>query len=62
MRGMAAPGSQPCVLEPTKCTQWRWCSWDELLTMRETRFQPLQQLIDRGFRLPATAKEGDAGL
>jgi hypothetical protein len=58
MRGVAPPGAQPRVLEPTKCAAWRWCGWDELAALPEARFQPLQQLLDRGFRLAPTAVEG----
>ncbi len=39
---------EPALLEPTKCTQWRWCRWTELpvplfaplITLRSTGFVP----------------------
>jgi 8-oxo-dGTP diphosphatase len=49
MAGTAPPGSQPRVLEPNKCTEWRWCAWDELPS---PLFKPLQQFRDKGLRPP----------
>lgn len=37
------------VLEPDKCSQWRWCQWEAL---PEPRFLSLENLLDQGFTLP----------
>ncbi|GBG00130.1 hypothetical protein Rsub_12741 [Raphidocelis subcapitata] len=50
MHGTAPAGSAPEVLEPTKCAQWAWVTWDELRALTPV-FRPLRQLLDRGFRL-----------
>jgi 8-oxo-dGTP diphosphatase len=39
---------EPKVLEPDKCEEWKWISWDEL---KEPLFLPEQNLLKSGFRL-----------
>ncbi|KAI8467795.1 MAG: NUDIX hydrolase domain-like protein [Monoraphidium minutum] len=58
MRGVAAPGAEPRVLEPTKCTAWRWATWADLPAQL---FQPLRQLAARGFSLSGEVAGGAAG-
>ena len=51
MLGRAPPGAEPRVLEPTKCAAWTWVGLDELGSAPYAPlFQPLQQLLDRGWR------------
>lgn len=37
---------EPAVLEPEKCEEWRWCSWEDLPT---PLFLPLDNLLKQGF-------------
>jgi 8-oxo-dGTP diphosphatase len=37
----------PMVMEPDKCDEWRWFSWD---TLPEPLFLPIENLIRQGFR------------
>lgn len=37
---------EPQLLEPDKCTEWRWCSWDDLPL---PLFPPVQNARDQGF-------------
>ena len=36
----------PAVMEPDKCSEWRWCSWDNL---PQPLFPSLQNFVDAGF-------------
>jgi 8-oxo-dGTP diphosphatase len=36
----------PTVMEPDKCYEWRWCSWDNLT---KPLFYSLQNFVDKGF-------------
>jgi 8-oxo-dGTP diphosphatase len=36
----------PAIMEPDKCSEWRWCSWDNL---PQPLFPPLQNFVDAGF-------------
>lgn len=44
---MAETEQEPELLEPEKCLEWRWFSWDDL---PENLFLPLQNLKKQGFR------------
>ena len=57
MRGAAAPGAHPRVLEPTKCAEWQWCAWDSL---PQPLFQPLRQLRENGYT-PLANASSDVG-
>lgn len=37
---------EPQLLEPDKCTEWRWCSWDDLPL---PLFPPVQNAQNQGF-------------
>jgi 8-oxo-dGTP diphosphatase len=41
-------GGTPQVLEPQKCEEWRWCTWEELPS---PLFLPIRNLIQQGYRL-----------
>jgi len=34
------------VIEPDKCSEWRWCEWDD---MPQPLFLPMQNLVEQGF-------------
>ena len=42
-----APEGEPAVLEPTKCSEWRWVEWD---AMPEPLFLPIRNLKAQGYR------------
>lgn len=46
-----SPDGEPRLLEPEKCSEWRWCRWSEL---PEPLFQPLASIRAAGF-VPAGA-------
>jgi 8-oxo-dGTP diphosphatase len=48
MLASAPQDAEPQLLEPDKCTGWRWIDW-ALLQQLKSLFQPLQQLVDRGY-------------
>ena len=43
---------EPCVLEPEKCSQWRWFRWSEL---PQPLFQPLASIHNAGYVPPGAA-------
>ena len=46
------PEGEPRVLEPDKCSQWRWCRWSEL---PQPLFQPLATVQGSGYVPPGVA-------
>jgi 8-oxo-dGTP diphosphatase len=36
----------PTVMEPDKCSEWRWCAWENL---PQPLFYALQNFVDKGF-------------
>lgn len=41
------PIGEPQIMEPDKCTQWSWFSWDDL---PQPLFLPIQNLLKQGFK------------
>lgn len=43
---VAEAGGEPQLLEPEKCEEWRWFSWDAL---PENLFLPIRNLLKNGY-------------
>lgn len=41
--------SEPKILEPEKCLEWKWCAWDNL---PQPLFLPLQNFLKQGISFP----------
>ncbi|RQP25463.1 nucleotide triphosphate diphosphatase NUDT15 [Piscinibacter terrae] len=47
-----APDGEPRLMEPQKCSQWRWCRWSEL---PQPLFPPVDTIRTSGYAPPGAA-------
>lgn len=46
---LALQGADAQLMEPDKCSKWCWVMWEDL-KLHKPLFQPLQQLVQRGYK------------
>lgn len=49
MHAQAPTGADARLMEPDKCSRWCWVMWEDL-KLHKPLFQPLQQLVQRGYK------------